>query len=279
VKKWTRLPTKPKANATKVKTLVNVCCLMSSLLTRLRSDSKVKAEGVDALEKRFIGGDPTIEIELERAVRDLDKTFDYNKLPFITILETTIPKDDVVDKAKSHSDDQAMALFQSKLNDAKDIWLSYLDSHSDTVRASAQKKREYKQMIQKRGYDAADYLLNKHIDSPDNPVRCKFTAGSDAVEGNTQLELSKFHRAQIMKHANYPAPITVVVVDTMFKRKWASHLDKCISVLKFNPETNVGIVLMQWGSDGLTSMDCVGLVAYSWALKLCDSGRWVFLCV
>ncbi len=35
----------------------------------VRCDTKVKVEGVDALEKRFIGGDPTIEIELERAVR------------------------------------------------------------------------------------------------------------------------------------------------------------------------------------------------------------------
>jgi hypothetical protein len=111
-------------------------------------------------------------------------------------------------------------------------------------------------------------LLNKHIDSPDNPVRCKFVGDGVAVEGNTVMELSKFHRAQIMKHANYPAPITLVVVDTMFKRNWSQHLDKCISVLKFNPETNVGIVLMQWGADGMTSMDCVALEAYS-CLCLC----------
>ncbi len=39
VKKWIRLPTKPKAHASKVKTLVSVCSLMSALLTRLRSEA------------------------------------------------------------------------------------------------------------------------------------------------------------------------------------------------------------------------------------------------
>ena len=173
-----------------------------------------------------------------------------------------IPKDDTTElKIKIETDDVTIKLFQTKLNDSKTKWTDYLRSHSDTIDASAHKKREHKHWIRMRGYQAATFLLSKQPDNSDNAERCRFVVDSECVDGNAQKLLSDYQRAQLLKHANYPLPISLIVIDTMSKKHWAQHLSKCISILSFNPEANIGIVLMQWGQDSLATMDCVGLVA------------------